>query len=125
MLAVILPAAAGNDDVPCPRTPPVNDSKPITIVRGPYLVATNPFGFSVRWRSSEVLVGWVRVAPAPDGYLRHATAYDWLPATFISVRCPGMEQEAVVEGLMPSTDYVYQVGQQPPKPAQATGLAST
>ncbi len=107
MLAVILPAGVSRDDVPCARAPPVNTTHAITVVRGPYLIATNPYGFTVRWRSSAVLVGRVRVAPAPP---TPEGPYDWLPSTFTSRRCPGMEQDAVVQGLQPGTQYVYQVG---------------
>ncbi len=111
MLAVILPASVSRDDVPCARAPPVNTTHAITVVRGPYLIATNPYGFTVRWRSSAVLVGRVRVAPSPP---TPEGPYDWLPTTFTSRRCPGMEQDAVVRGLQPGTQYVYQVGGDPP-----------
>jgi len=113
LLLAVLPPTSGPSDVPCNAPRNMAPGTTVTITRGPYLVVVNPTGATVKWRSSHVLSGSLRVGHVPEGY-RWAGAGEggiqWFPGTLPSTRCPGLDQEVVVTGLLPLHRYMYQVG---------------
>lgn len=105
MLLALTPSGSTPSAVPCNRVRPLPPDTRPTITRGPYLVVATPTGVTVRWRSSHVLVGQARV-----GRLVEGGGVSWLPgAVFTSIRCPGLDQEVPLTGLVPGREYVYQV----------------
>ena len=62
MVVAAMDPAARMDAVPCPAAHPVDPAASVRINRGPYLVAASPRGITIRWTTSHVLRGHLRIA---------------------------------------------------------------
>ena len=108
LLLVTLPVTASSVHVaPCPTTPPPQPTD--AVVRGPYLIAPTVEGITVRWRTLFVGVGRVVVAPVGKEQGGRGNGVEDPPRLVWSRRCPGVDQEAVITGLAPGTQYKYMV----------------